>query len=315
MSGPAGAGVTRPAPAPNTPRRARWTWIAIGALLAAWLAGYVASVAIDASLPPVEQLARWTPGSTALMRARQEQARAEGRRLRIDQRWVPYERISPLLRHAVLIAEDDAFFSHGGLDWREIRASARANLRAGRVLRGGSTISQQLARNLYLGDERTLGRKLREMVLAVRLERALTKRRIFELYLNLIEWGDGVFGVEAAAERHFGVSADQLTAREAALLAAVIVNPRRYSPREPGRRIEHRMRMILTRMAHRGLLTDYELQAALEGRPPGGWNPLQWLFGAPARTQLTPESPQALPDSAAVDSATRVPLDSADSEP
>src|SRR5207244_7739094 len=117
------------------------------------------------------------------------------RTLRIDQRWVPYGRISPLLRRAVLVAEDDAFFQHGGLDWNEINASMRRDLEQRHVVRGGSTITQQLARNLFLGDQRTIVRKLTEAFLAVRLERELGKRRIFELYLNLIEWGDGVYGI------------------------------------------------------------------------------------------------------------------------
>jgi monofunctional biosynthetic peptidoglycan transglycosylase len=210
----------------------------------------------------------------------------------VDQQWVPYQRISPLLRHAVLIAEDDAFFSHGGLDWHEIGESARTNLRKGRVLRGGSTISQQLAKNLFLAQERTLTRKLKEVVLALRLERALSKRRIFELYLNLIEWGDGVYGAEAAAWHHFGVPASDLNPRQAALLAAVIINPRRYSPTDPNRRIEGRMRMILGRMARRGLLTQDEYRAALEREPPAG--PLDWLFG-PGGGPKTPEDSAAIP--------------------
>src|SRR6185295_10167147 len=191
---------------------------------------------------------RTAPRRTSMMRAREAEARRRHQPYRVDQRWVSYESISPLLRRAVLIAEDDAFFSHDGFDWDEMRQAARTNLKRGHVVRGGSTITQQLAKNLYLGEERSLLRKLKEMILAVRIERALTKRRIFELYLNLIEWGDGIYGAEAAARRHFGVSAAELNARQAALLAAVIINPRRYSPETPGRRIERRMRLILSRM-------------------------------------------------------------------
>src|SRR6185295_11983476 len=116
------------------------------------------------------------------MRERERQAAERGEPYRIDQRWVPYSRISPLLRRAILVAEDDAFFVHGGLDWNEIQASARVNLEKHRVVRGGSTITQQLAKNLFLGDSRTVTRKLEEAFLAMRLERALGKRRIFELY-------------------------------------------------------------------------------------------------------------------------------------
>src|SRR5262245_693677 len=111
----------------------------------------------------------------------------------------------PCSGRAVLTAEDDAFFVHGGLDWNEIEASARVNLEKRRLVRGGSTITQQLARNLYLGNQRTPTRKLAEIFLAYRLERALDKRRIFELYLNLIEWGEGTFGIEAAARRYYNV--------------------------------------------------------------------------------------------------------------
>jgi monofunctional biosynthetic peptidoglycan transglycosylase len=253
---------------------------------------------IAASLPDVSSLARRAPARTAMMRRRIAEGQADGRRSRVDQRWVPYEGISPLLRRAVLIAEDDAFFSHDGLDWDEIRASMRRNLEARRIVRGGSTITQQLARNLYLGDARTLTRKLEEMMIALRLERELTKRRIFELYLNLIEWGDGVYGIEAAAETHFGVSASRLDARRAALLAAVIINPRRYDPAHPVRRIENRARMILSRMRRRGLLSEPEYLAAI-GRAPERSAFMRWLFGPPADT-LPPQP--ALP-SAGGDSA------------
>ena len=193
------------------------------------VAALVALSAARAGLYDVDRLAREAPRRTALMRAREAAARRAGRAWRPRQVWVPYERISPLLRHAVLTAEDAAFYQHGGLDWNELRAAARRDLEERRVVRGGSTITQQLAKNLYLGDQRTVTRKLTEVFLALRMERALSKRRIFELYLNLIEWGDGVFGAEAAARHYFGVSAADLSPRQAPLLAAVIINPRRYS--------------------------------------------------------------------------------------
>ncbi len=198
-----------------------------GLVAAAALAAAVLQAVHDAAAYDVGALAVRAPRRTELMRQRAREAAARGRSYRPDQRWVPLERISPLLRHAVLVAEDDAFFSHGGLDWNEIGAAARRDLEAGRIVRGGSTITQQLARNLYLGDERTLSRKLKEAFIALRLERALTKRRIFELYLNLIEWGDGIYGAEAAARAYFGVPAADLSPRQALLLAAVVINPRR----------------------------------------------------------------------------------------
>ena len=258
-------------------------------LLAVLLLGAGAALVVESATRAgafdVARLARAVPVRTALMRQREAAAKRHGRRLRVRQSWVPYDRISPLLRRAVLTAEDDAFYQHGGLDWNELRDAARRNLEQGRVVRGGSTITQQLAKNLFLGDERTLTRKLTEMFLALRLERALSKRRIFELYLNLIEWGDGVYGAEAAARRYFGVSAAELSPRQAVLLAAVIINPIRYSVLDPPRRIEHRVRMIATRMRRRGALSEAEYDQAL-GLPP------------PAPTPDTGAAPP--PDSTAV---------------
>jgi monofunctional glycosyltransferase len=227
----------------------------------------VALSAVRAGLYDVDRLAREVPRRTALMRARAVAAERAGRAWSPHQVWVPYERISPLLRRAVLTAEDDAFYQHGGLDWNELKAAARRDLEERRAVRGGSTITQQLAKNLYLGDQRTLTRKLTEVFLALRMERALSKHRIFELYLNLIEWGDGVFGAEAAARHYFGVPAAALSPRQAALLAAVIINPRRYSALAPSRRIERRVRMIAGRMHRRGALDDAQYAQAL-GLPP-----------------------------------------------
>jgi monofunctional biosynthetic peptidoglycan transglycosylase len=269
---------------------------AVAAAILLLVLGVVLVSGIAASLPDVRALARRVPARTALMRQRSAEGRADGRPVHVDQRWVSYSRISPLLRRAVLIAEDDAFFSHDGLDWDEIRASVRRNLAAGRVVRGGSTITQQLARNLYLGTARTPTRKLKEVLLARRIEGALSKRRIFELYLNLIEWGDGVYGIEAAARRHFGVPAERLDARQSALLAAVIINPRRYDPAHPGRRIERRARMILTRMWRRGQLSETEYLAAV-GRAPQRPALLRWLFGSPADTPAPEPTSPPEPDS------------------
>jgi monofunctional biosynthetic peptidoglycan transglycosylase len=270
-----------------------WILSALGlALVLVAGIGVVSVAGLGASLPDVAALERRAPARTALMRRRVAEARAKGRELRIDQRWVPYDRISPLLRRAVLVAEDDAFFSHGGLDWDEIRASMRRNLEARRVVRGGSTITQQLARNLYLGNERTATRKLKEMMLAGRIEDALTKRRIFELYLNLIEWGDGIFGIEAAAQRHFGVPASALDARRSARLAAVIINPRRFDPARPNRRIERRARMILARMWKRGLIGEAEYRAAVGLPAPA---PVDSGLAAPLPTAGLPADTTAPP--------------------
>jgi monofunctional glycosyltransferase len=278
------------------------------ALLA--LAGYAVVIAVAAGLPAVEDLGRRAPHRTAMMRARIEQARRAGRSYRIRHTWVPYARISPLLRRAVLVAEDDAFFSHGGLDWNEIRESAQRNLERRSIVRGGSTITQQLAKNLYLGNRRTVTRKLQEVLLAMRMERTLGKRRIFELYLNLIEWGEGVFGAEAAARHHFGVSAAALTPRQAALLAAVIINPRRYSASAPDRRIERRANRILARLYRRGHLTEDQYLAATGRAPraaPDTSSAAEWLFGAPPSPPPSQQQPPEVSDSTAAPDTMPVP--------
>ena len=238
-------------------------------LLLGGLAVLAAFAVARAGFYNVPVLARAVPFRTALMRQREAEARREGRPYRVHQIWVPYHRISPLLRRAVLIAEDDAFYQHGGLDWDELAASARRDLEEHRIVRGGSTITQQLAKNVFLGDRRTLARKLTEVFLALRLERALSKRRIFELYLNLIEWGDGVYGAEAAARRDFGVPAAALSPRQAVLLAAVVINPHRYRVDDPPRRIERRVRMIAARMLRRGYLDAAQYTEAVGTRPAG----------------------------------------------
>jgi monofunctional biosynthetic peptidoglycan transglycosylase len=201
------------------------------------------------TLPDVRPLARTAPESTAFMELRADEARRAGRPLRHRYRWVPYARISPHLRRAVLIAEDDAFFQHDGIDLVQVRRSIELNLRQWGAVRGGSTITQQLAKNLYLSPARTPARKLRELLIARRLEAELPKTRILELYLNVIEWGDGIWGAEAAARAYFGVSAASLSREQAALLAGAIVNPRVLDPARPRGRLLRRQRLILARMS------------------------------------------------------------------
>jgi monofunctional biosynthetic peptidoglycan transglycosylase len=259
----------------------------------------VAAAALLAQRHPIEELARKAPRRTALMDQREREARSRGRSARVDQRWVPYSRISPLLRRAVLVAEDDAFFSHGGFDWKAIRESARRNLEERRVVRGGSTVTQQLAKNLYLGDRRTPWRKLEEFFLAMRLERRLPKRRILELYLNLIEWGDGIYGAEAAARRHFGVPASSLDSRQSVLLAAIIINPRRYSPLHPSRRIDRRVRTIASRLRRRGFLDEDQYLAAIGTPRPEPRGVFDWLFGPKEEAPPAPVPDFSEPESTA----------------
>jgi monofunctional glycosyltransferase len=185
---------------------------------------------------------------TAFMELRAAEAAREGRRVRHVQRWVPYRRVSQPLKRAVLVAEDAAFWDHEGIDLEQIRESMRVNWEQGRAIRGASTITQQLAKNLYLTPSRDPLRKLRELIIARRLEAALPKARIFEIYLNVIEWGDGIWGAEAAARTYFGVSASALNSEQAALLAGAIINPRVLNPARPTRRLYSRQRLILSRM-------------------------------------------------------------------
>jgi monofunctional glycosyltransferase len=200
------------------------------------------------TLPDVRPLATANPDTTAFIELRGRQARAEGRTPRRVQRWVGYGRIAPQLKRAVLVAEDSAFWEHQGIDLEQIRESLEVNLERFELSRGASTITQQLAKNLYLSPSKNPVRKFRELLLARHLEAALSKRRIFELYLNVIEWGDGIYGVDAAARAYFGVPAERLSAEQSALLAATIINPRALRPSAPTQRLLARQRLILRRM-------------------------------------------------------------------
>ncbi|MEO8680595.1 MAG: monofunctional biosynthetic peptidoglycan transglycosylase [Vicinamibacterales bacterium] len=207
---------------------------------------YVAYVYL--SLPDVRALATNNPTSTAFMELRIAEANAEGRKFAIRQKWVPYKQISSNLKRAVIVTEDAAFFDHDGIDINEIKASFEKNWDEGQFLRGASTITQQLAKNLYLSPSRNPMRKVKELLITRRLEAALTKQRIFEIYLNSIEWGDGIFGCEAAARAYFGESCASLSPDQAALMAGAIINPREHSPAKPTRRLLRRQQIILKRM-------------------------------------------------------------------
>ena len=204
------------------------------------------------TLPDVRPLNTQNPGLTAFMRLRADEARRAGKTLSIRQRWVAYDRISSSLKQAVILSEDGGFWQHDGIDYAELRIAIERDWAEGRPFRGASTLTQQLAKNLYLSPARTPMRKFRELVLTRRLEADLPKRRIFEIYLNVIEWGDGIFGVESAARAYFGVSAADLSASQAALLAGAIINPRVYSPARPNARLLSRQQIILGRMNRAG---------------------------------------------------------------
>jgi len=195
-----------------------------------------------------------------MMEQRAEENHIEAPKIRA---WAPYNRISPHLRNAVLIAEDSAFFQHPGYDIDEIKESVKRNWHEKRFARGASTITQQLAKNLYLSTSRNPTRKFRELLIAQELERNLSKQRIFEIYLNVIEWGDGIYGAEPAARRYFGKSASALRPEEAAILAAMIPNPRRYTPSRNRKYLERRKAEILDRLARWKYLAPDEYAAAI----------------------------------------------------
>jgi monofunctional biosynthetic peptidoglycan transglycosylase len=223
-------------------RRVRRILIAIPAIL------FGCAAYVYLTVPDVRPLRTTNPQSTAFMDLRAREARVRGEKPRRVLRWVPYSRISQHLVRAVLVTEDSKFWQHSGLDYEQIKESMEVNLERGEFARGASTITQQLAKNLYLSPSKNPIRKLRELIIARRLEQELTKQRILELYLNVIEWGEGIYGAEAAARTYFRKPASQLDASESALLAAAIANPRIMNPAQPTARLRRRQAMVMRRM-------------------------------------------------------------------
>jgi monofunctional biosynthetic peptidoglycan transglycosylase len=222
---------------------------AVGRGLTVLLAvGFAAAAYVYLSLPDVRALRTQNPATTAFMELRAREAHAKGKPALREQRWVPYARISANLKRAVIVTEDSAFWKHEGVDYEQLRESMEVNWERGEFARGASTITQQLAKNLYLSPSKNPMRKLRELLITRRLEVELPKQRILEIYLNVIEWGDGVWGAEAAARRYFRKSAAELTATESALLAAAIANPHIMDPGRPTARLRTRQQMIMRRM-------------------------------------------------------------------
>ena len=232
-----------------------WRWLAAAGGLV-----FAAVVYTYLTIPDVRPLADSNPKTTAFMELRERESERDGKAFRFDQRWVPYSRISPNLKRAVLAAEDSAFWQHDGIDVEQIRVAVQQAIDKGIVPRGASTLTQQLAKNLYLSPSRDPLRKLRELIITRRLEAALSKQRIFEIYLNVVEWGDGVWGAEAAARHYFGVPASALSRQQAALLAGALINPRRYNPARPPGRLLRRQRIILARMG--------TVEPPIGGKPP-----------------------------------------------
>lgn len=237
-------------------RRAALASLALAAAVAA------AGAWLWLTLPDPSPLARENPRTTALIEQRRAEARAARRPFRPRQSWIPAERIPPVLVQAVLLSEDANFFGHEGIDFAAMREAAEHDLKVGRFARGASTLTQQLAKNLWLGTEKSLWRKAKEAVLAAKLERALSKRRILALYLNVVELDDGVFGFEAGARHRLGTSAAALTPAQAVVLASMLPAPRRVDLGRPSSWLRSRSRRLLDRMRDHRRLSPAEHQRA-----------------------------------------------------
>ena len=232
----------------SNPRWKRY-WILAAGIMAVWLGVELFTLPFD----DIQRLRTRNPSETEFMRLHALRAREEGRSFRRVQEWVQLNEVAPAVINAIVVAEDGRFWSHSGFDWFEFKESLLKNITQGRAARGASTITQQLVKNLYLSPSKNPLRKIREWVLTWRMERNLTKERILELYLNVIELGNGVYGVQAASREYFGKNVSELTRDEAARLAAIIPNPRRYRPEALSRYVARRSGVILQRMTARGM--------------------------------------------------------------
>lgn len=239
-------------------------------------------------LPDVTPLKRRNPTTTAYIELREREARRRGRKLGKQMVWVPWDRISDHLKHAVLIAEDDTFYRHHGVDWDAVRVALKRDWEMKRLAYGASTITQQVARNLYLSPSKNPLRKIKEMLIARRLERTLGKRRIFELYLNIAEWGKGIYGAEAASEAYFGKPASDLSPEEAIALAVVLPSPQRHNPARKGRYVERNRERVISRMRASGYLPEEQSEEELEAE-------LAEDFGVTASSSPEKESSFSVP--------------------
>ena len=228
------------------------------------LIAFFLSIAVYFVYPSVAKLKKENPKKTSFMEYREKQWQEEGSKITIRQYWVPLSRISNYMTKAVIIAEDDKFWSHAGFDFEAIEKSLEKDIKEKKFKFGGSTISQQLAKNLYLSPSKNPLRKIKEAILTWRIEKSLSKRRILELYLNVAEWGEGIFGIESAALHYYGKHAADLNADEAARLAAVLPNPRKYNPVGTSRYVNNRSRIIYEIMVRRGIVVE-EYEDVLKG--------------------------------------------------
>ncbi|RYZ38390.1 MAG: monofunctional biosynthetic peptidoglycan transglycosylase [Myxococcaceae bacterium] len=256
------APVAPPEVPPGKPRRRRWGRWVLGGLLVAGL-GFTTHAYV--TLPDPRPLAKENPKTTALMEQRAAEAREAGRKPRRRQQWVPLSAISKPAVDAVLLSEDASFYLHDGVDTVELARAVGQAVEEGKLGRGASTLTQQLAKNLWLSTDRSLLRKAKELMLAHRLEEALTKQRILALYLNVVEWGNGVYGIEAGAREHFGVSASQLTVAQGAVLASMLPSPRKRSPSSGSSALwKHSHRVVHSLKVYRRISADQEEAAHAE---------------------------------------------------
>lgn len=240
----------------NGEESVRRTFQAAGACLLACGAAFAAYLAW---LPDVSSLALSNPMTTKYVQLYVRRMRARGGNPAVSMKWTPLARMSPHLVNAVLLAEDDLFYRHRGVDWRSMRLAVDYNIRVGRMARGASTITQQVARNLFLSPSRRPQRKLEEVLLARYLERSLEKDRILEIYLNIVEWGEGIFGAEAASQAYFKKASADLSPEEAVALAAALPSPYRLNPlREPTPLLLRKRELLLERMRRWGRLPEEE---------------------------------------------------------
>jgi monofunctional biosynthetic peptidoglycan transglycosylase len=218
---------------------------------AGWLARALAAIFLAIQLSFLVRVWWWrdhNPQSTAFMEASLERLRAKKPDAKLHWTWMPYERISAHLKRAIVVAEDARFAEHEGFDWEAIEKAMEKNRKKGKVVAGASTISQQLAKNLFLSADRTPWRKGQDALITVMIEQVMDKRRILEIYLNVIEWGDGVFGAEAAARHYYGSGAAALGPEASARLAAMVPNPRFYDRNRNTAWLGRKTQMILARM-------------------------------------------------------------------
>ncbi|MCK5204937.1 MAG: monofunctional biosynthetic peptidoglycan transglycosylase [Desulfobacterales bacterium] len=216
------------------------------------------------SLPDVSGLKAKNPRSTALMLQRYREAKKADHAFRIRQQWIDFEAIPKLLRETVRITEDASFYQHKGIDFAELKEAIKKNWKKGEYARGASTITQQLAKNLYLSTEKSVIRKIKELLITLRLESNLKKDRIFTIYLNVIEWGPGVFGVEAASQYYFHKTVSRLNLEEMVRLAAVIPRPLKIKPTENSDWLKWKAKWILDALRRYAYIDQMQYQSTYD---------------------------------------------------